>query len=256
MKPALSFLQGPKPLDWQDFPHGDYIRLGVERKIAQWLPRMFGYHMLKLGSLSGQLDTSKSSIKHQVCVAPFGAHVGVYAEIDELPFSENSVDACILSQCLEYHSDPHHILREAHRTLIPGGYILITGFNPFSLTGLAHLLPFSSQKLPWSGRFFTPARVKDWLDLLGFEIIADERFIHASLARGSRLSRFAPWRRFCRQYLRPMGSVYMLVARKRVTPLTPIKPKWHARTRPSFAPVKNAGLRQTRGQNYRSSDRP
>lgn len=254
MKPALSFLQGPKPLEWQDFPHGDYIRLGVERKIAQWLPRMFGYHMLKLGSLSGQLDTSQSPIKHQICVAPFGAHVGVFAEIDELPFSENSVDACILSQCLEYHSDPHHILRETHRTLIPGGYIVITGFNPFSLTGLAHLLPFSSQKLPWSGRFFTPARVKDWLDLLGFEIVADERFIHASLARGSRLSRFAPWRRFCKQYLRPMGSVYMLVARKRVTPLTPIKPKWHARTRPSFAPVKNAGLRQTRGQNYRSSD--
>ncbi|CCQ11706.1 FIG005121: SAM-dependent methyltransferase [Pseudoalteromonas luteoviolacea B = ATCC 29581] len=246
MKPALSFLQGPKPIDWQDFPHGDYIRCCIERKIGQWLPRMFGYHMLKLGTLSGQLDTSKSSIKHQVCVAPFGARVGVFAEIDELPFSENSIDACILSQSLEYHSDPHHILREAHRTLIPGGYLVITGFNPFSLTGLAHLLPFSSQKLPWSGRFFTPARVKDWLDLLGFEIVADERFVHSSLARGNRLSRFAPWRRFCKQYLRPMGSIYMLVARKRVTPLTPIKPKWHARPKPSFAPVKNAGLRQSR----------
>ncbi|WMN59774.1 methyltransferase domain-containing protein [Pseudoalteromonas xiamenensis] len=254
MKPALSFLQGPKPLDWRDFPHGDYIRCDIERKMAPWLPRMFGYHMLKLGSLSGQLDTSKSPIKHQVCVAPFGKHVGVYAEIDELPFAENSVDACILSQCLEYHSDPHHILREAHRTLIPGGYILISGFNPFSLTGLAHLLPFSSQKLPWSGRFFTPARVKDWLDLLGFEIIADERFIHSSLARGSRLSRFAPWRRFCKHYLRPMGSVYMLVARKRVTPLTPIKPKWHARARPTFAQVKNAGLRQTCDHKCESHD--
>ncbi|TMP75659.1 SAM-dependent methyltransferase, partial [Pseudoalteromonas ruthenica] len=26
MKPALSFQQGPKPLDWKDFPHGDYVR--------------------------------------------------------------------------------------------------------------------------------------------------------------------------------------------------------------------------------------
>ena len=125
-------------------------------------------------------NTSGGLSKHQQQCPLSQKHVGVVAEIDELPFSEHSVDACILSHCLEYHSDPHHILREAHRTLIPGGYIVISGFNPFSLCGLANCLPFSGQKLPWSGRFFTPARVKDWLDLLGFEILADERFIHAS----------------------------------------------------------------------------
>ena len=182
MKPALTFLQGPKPDVWQDFPHGEYLKAGIQKRLDEWLPRMFGYHMLKLGCLSGQLDTSASPIKHQVCVAPEGKQVGVFAEVDELPFYENSVDACILSQCLEYHSDPHHILREAHRTLIPGGYIVISGFNPFSLCGVAQMLPFSREKLPWSGRFFTPSRVKDWLDLLGFEIVGDERFIHASLA--------------------------------------------------------------------------
>jgi SAM-dependent methyltransferase len=250
MKPALSFRSGPKPLTWSDFPHGDYIKVGLERRMKAWLPRMFGYHLLKLGSLSGQLDTSKCVISHQVNVSPNQCKkTSVVAEIDELPFSEHSVDVCVLAHSLEYESDPHHILREAHRTLIPGGYLVISGFNPFSLCGLANLLPFSSQKLPWSGRFFTPARVKDWLDLLGFEIISDERFVYASLARGSRLSRFAPWRRFCRHYLKPMGSCYMLVARKRVAPLTPIKPKWHAR--PKWAPaVKNAGLRQTRDKSH------
>ncbi|HCV04201.1 class I SAM-dependent methyltransferase [Pseudoalteromonas sp. SSMSWG5] len=246
MKPALSFQEGPKPYSWQQFPHGDYLRAEIERKLTPWLPRMFGYHMLKLGNLSGELATSESPIKHQVCVAEQGLFTGVIADVDELPFYEHSVDACILSHCLEYHSDPHHILREAHRTLIPGGYIVITGFNPFSLCGLAQLLPFSRQKLPWTGRFFTPSRVKDWLNLLGFEIISDERFIHSSLARGNRLSRFAAWRSFGQQYLKPMGSVYMLVARKRVAPLTPIKPKWHAR--PQFSPVKGAGLRQTSKQ--------
>ena len=246
MKPALSFQEGPKPYSWQQFHHGDYLRAEIERKLVPWLPRMFGYHMLKLGNLSGEIATSESPIKHQVCVAEQGLFTGVIADVDELPFYEHSVDACILSHCLEYHSDPHHILREAHRTLIPGGYIVITGFNPFSLCGLAQLLPFSRQKLPWTGRFFTPSRVKDWLNLLGFEIISDERFIHSSLARGNRLSRFAAWRSFGQQYLKPMGSVYMLVARKRVAPLTPIKPKWHAR--PQFSPVKGAGLRQTSKQ--------
>ena len=186
MKPALSFHEGPKPYTWQQFPHGDYLRAEIERKLTPWLPRMFGYHMLKLGNLSGELTTSASPIKHQVCVAEQGLFIGVIADVDAFPFYEHSVDACILSHCLEYHSDPHHILREAHRTLIPGGYIVITGFNPFSLCGLAQLLPFSRQKLPWTGRFFTPSRVKDWLNLLGFEMISDERFIPASLARGKR----------------------------------------------------------------------
>ncbi|MFY8272681.1 class I SAM-dependent methyltransferase [Pseudoalteromonas sp. SSDWG2] len=251
MKPALSLQRHPAPHLWSQFPHGEYLQYDIERKMQPWLERMFGYHLLKIGDLSVQLDTSASPIKHQVGVAADASMAGVIAEVDELPFYEGSVDACILSLCLEYNTDPHHILREAHRTLIAGGYIVITGFNPLSFCGLASLIPFSSQKLPWSGRFFTPSRVKDWLDLLGFELIADERFLHASLARGSRLSRFARWRSFCKQYLKPMGSVYMLVARKRVTPLTPIKPKWHART--SFKPAIK-GVEVSRRQPQRRSN--
>ncbi len=235
MKPALSFHEAPRPENWQQFPHGHYLQTEIEQKLARWFPRVFGYHLLKLGELSGQLNTESCCIKHQICVAPSSDRAGVIADIDELPFSEHSVDACLLSHSLEYNSDPHHILREVHRTLIPGGYILITGFNPFSLCGMAKMLPFSRQKLPWSGRFFTPARVKDWLNLLGFEVISDERFIYSSLARGSRLSRFQGWQNFCKHYLKPTGSVYLIVARKRVSPLTPIKAKWHAR--PQFSPV-------------------
>ena len=33
MKPALSFQEGPKPLSWQQFPHGDYLRADIERKM-------------------------------------------------------------------------------------------------------------------------------------------------------------------------------------------------------------------------------
>lgn len=210
-----------------------------------WLERMFGYHLLKLGELSGAIDTTASPIKHQICVAEQGETAGVIADIDELPFAKNTVDGCILNHCLEYYSDPHHILREARRCLIPGGYLLLTGFNPFSLCGIARIAPFSQQKLPWSGRFFTPARVKDWLNLLGFEIVADERFIYSSLARGKRLSRFEQWQSFCGHYFKPMGSVYMLVAKKRVAPLTPIKPKWHAK--PSFQPAIK-GVQANRGK--------
>jgi len=69
MKPALSFQE---------------LRADIEQKMDQWLPRMFGYHMLKLGNLSGELNTSVSTIKHQVCVAEEGSYTGVIADIDDL----------------------------------------------------------------------------------------------------------------------------------------------------------------------------
>ncbi|MFH6952751.1 class I SAM-dependent methyltransferase [Pseudoalteromonas sp. XMcav1-K] len=243
MKPALSLQNTIQPHSWYDFPHGEYLKQEIEEIFTPWLNRIFGYHLLKIGELSAELDTSACVIKHQVNVAN-SSKAGVRAHIDELPFSEQTVDGCILSHGLEYLTDPHHCLREVHRVLMPGGYLVLSGFNPFSFCGLARILPFAKQKLPWSGRFFTPARVKDWLHLLGFEVVFEERAIYSSLARGKRLSRFAAWQSFCQHYLKPTGSVYVIVARKRVAPLTPIKPKWHAR--PQFNPaVRGVGLRST-----------
>lgn len=235
MKPALRFSQNSPPYIWQQFPQGEFIRSQIEAAMAPYLERVFGYHLLKIGDLSTQINTSASPIKHQVAVASHPYLGGVVADIDDLPFAQNSVDGCILTQSLEYHDDPHHILRETHRVLIAGGTIIITGFNPISFCGAARIWPFNYKRLPWSGRFFTPARVKDWLDLLGFEVLADERFIYNSLSSSPGISRFEWWGSACSKYLSSFGSVYLLVARKRVLPLTPIKPKWQRR--PSFKPA-------------------
>ena len=161
----------------------------------------------------------------------------VKADIDDLPLLEHSVDVCILSHALEFTLDPHHVVREANRVLIPNGYLIITGFNPFSLVSLNKVIPHRRKQNPWNERFFSPMRVKDWLHLMGYEILSDKRCLHTTLASKVGEGGVAQyWQKLAAKYFPNFGSVYIIVAKKRVLPLTPIKPKW--KLRPSFRPAK------------------
>ncbi len=235
MKPALSFQNKRVPQHWDEFPIGEYMLAEINNRLEPWWEQVFGYHLIKLGNLSTYIDTSGCSIKHQVNISEDTERAGIIADIDELPFVEHAVDAALLAHSLEFYPDPHHLLREAHRVLMPGGYLFITGFNPFSFCGLSRFFHFNSDKPPWSGRFFTTARVKDWLNLLGFEVLMEERFIFSSLSNRSDSVPFKAWRQYCEAHFPSFGSVYCIVAKKRVLPLTPMRPKW--RSRPGFRPA-------------------
>ena len=240
MKPALRYQHQAPPAKWQDFPLGEEIKNAIDGHLQLWWPKFFGYHLLKIGNLSCDLDSSTCQISHQVGVAESSDKAGVVADIDELPFFGHSVDAVVLSHCLEFFPDPHHLIREADRVLIPDGHLVITGFNPVSLCGLAKMAHFNSEKFPWCGRFFNAARIKDWLSLLGFEVLEDKRLMFNSLARQKGYKPHSWWQTFATKYFSYFGSVYIIVARKRELPLTPIKPEWRAR--PAFNPatIKNA----------------
>ncbi|TRX57503.1 class I SAM-dependent methyltransferase [Thalassomonas sp. M1454] len=250
MKPALAFNKPQEPLHWQDMPNGELIAQHIEDNLNLWWPRIFGYHLLKLGSLSAAIDCSLAMIKHQVMVNDRKGFADVIADIDDLPFTQHSVDACLLSHSLEFAIDPHHVLREADRVLIPNGHMVITGFNPISFAGLNKIIPFRRQETPWHGRFFTPMRVKDWLNLLGYEILEDKRILHRSLHSPIKSNGWLSnqWQRFANNYLSSFGSVYIIVAKKRVHPLTPIRPKW--KLRPNFKPVNVSSMQ---GNNHSSS---
>lgn len=260
MKPALAFEPPKPPSRWQQLPNGKAIAEAIDAQIAPWLDRMFGYHMLKIGSLSCGLNTEKSTIKHQVCVLEHSSHIAknsenvkskslVYADVDDLPFQKHSVDVALLSHCLEFTVDPHHVVREANRVVIPQGYLVITGFNPLSLAGLNRFIPFRRQKFPWAGRFFTSMRVKDWLHLMGYDILDDIKILPFGLETERNLENWwnRKWRAFAERYLSAFGSVYIIVAKKRKFPLTPIKPKWQVRAK--FAPINAPSLNTRTVQN-------
>ncbi|MBU2924331.1 methyltransferase domain-containing protein [Colwellia sp. 4_MG-2023] len=244
MKPALAFRQPHYPKSWQDLPNGDIILSAIENVLEPWWQKFFGYHLLKIGALSHEISCEHSPIKNQVSCSPNPCsgsqqnyNTDIVCELDDLPLLEHSVDVCLLSHVLEFSLDPHHVIREANRALIPNGYLVITGFNPFSLAGLNRIIPYRRKTMPWNEHFFSPMRVKDWLQLMGFEILSDERCLYSSLAGKMNEHGLANyWHSFAKNYLTSVGSVYVIIAKKRVLPLTPIKPKWQIRAK--FNPVK------------------
>ena len=248
MKPALSFRHPDLPTSWQDLPNGELIVNNIDQVLSSWWPKFFGYHLLKLGALSGEIDSSLCPIKHQLTLSNQSQTANIIAEVDDLPLLEHSVDVCVLSHVLEFSLDPHHVVREANRVLIPNGYLVITGFNPFSLVGFNKFIPYRRKQTPWNERLFSPMRVKDWLHLMGFEIQLDHRFLHSSLSGQYGESMFSTqWRKFAARYFPSLGSVYVIVAKKRVLPLTPIKAKWQLR--PRFEPVKVPSMNSSSKQN-------
>ena len=236
MKPALAFRQPQYPKSWQDLPNGSTILSAINLQLQPWWNKFFGYHLLKIGALSAEIETPDSLIPHHLSTSSLDGKGSVIADIDDLPFLKHSIDVCVLSHTLEFSIDPHHVIREANRVLIPDGYLVITGFNPYSLVGINQLIPNRRQRSPWREHFFSPMRIKDWLHLMGYEILADKRCVYSNLNGTLNNGVVASYsHRFFEKYLNSFGSVYVIIAKKRTLPLTPVKPKWQMRAK--FRPV-------------------
>jgi len=119
------------------------------------------------------------------------------------------------------------------RVLTADGWLILSGFNPHSLVGLGRLLPFMRRQHPWHARMFSPERIRDWLELLGFELVHYEAFGFSSLSSGSKIHW---WREnLGRDYCGYFASVYMLAARKRTIPLT-LEPERRWARKPLIVP--------------------
>lgn len=236
MKPALIKSHPAKPESWQDLPLGSDIKSLIESEIEDMSRKFFGYHLARLGHLSSQVELPSCPIKHQVNITDnLQPHTSLLATSSDLPLSENSVDAFLLAHELDFARDPHQVLREVDRTIMPNGYLVITGFNPFSLCGLFRFLPVSKGNALHDARFFSCPRVKDWLQLLGFEIVEAKHLLFNELFLKRKLREISKWNRWCHRYLSVFTTMYIIVARKREIPLSIVKPKW--KRKPKFSTV-------------------
>ena len=80
--------------------------------------------------------------------------VVVVHDFTELPFATQSLDLVVMPHVLEFSAEPHQVLREVERVLIPEGQVIICGFNPISMWGArqsagrmtgAHFLPLHGE---------------------------------------------------------------------------------------------------------------
>ncbi|GAB5379687.1 MAG: methyltransferase domain-containing protein [Aliiglaciecola sp.] len=259
MKPAFSTKKPLYPKTWSEIPVGDELKSQVESSLHDSCRSFFGYHLIKLGCLSRDIDLPSCTINHKIdvinkqCVraSQDNASSQIVADSHELPFSEGSIDAAVLAHELDFSRDPHQILREIDRVLIPNGHVVIVGFNPFSLAGIFRFLPMSRNKIVREARFFSRFRIKDWLNLLGFEVIEQHQLAFSSLLFKKKYRIFSGLEKLCRKYLPIFASVYIVVAKKRVVPLSLIKPKW--KPSPKFSPVR-ASMRNGIENNFREKN--
>ena len=157
------------------------------------------------------------------------------ADFRDLPIASNSADLVLLPHVLEFAEHPHQILREVARVLLPEAQVILSGFNPFSLWGARHAFR-RRMHYPWRGRFLSLMRVKDWLALLGFELVGGQMACYAPPSRQQKwLERFSFMEAAGERWWPIAGGVYFLQAVKRVRGVRLIMPKWSDRPAPAKA---------------------
>ena len=225
--------------DWFETPLGQYLLEQERAYFDKTVADVFGFNAVQLG-LAHHDFLRMSRIPLRVSAGP-DIEARVKLDFPLLPFATNSIDLLLLPHVLEFSDNPHQILREAERVLLPEGQLIICGFNPRSLWGLSRRFGQSSGEYPWCGRFISLPRVKDWLALLGFEMTAGRLGCYVPPFKQEKwLRRFRFLEAAGDRWWAIAGGVYFLQATKRVQSLRLIKPNWNEALRPkkSLAPVR------------------
>lgn len=211
--------------EWFETPLGNYLLQRERAYFDQVVADIFGFNAAQAGL--NQFDLLRANRM------PFRFRVGGEGDVDlcadmtRLPLASQSIDLLLLPHVLEFSANPHQILREVERVLMPEGQVLVSGFNPISLWGLRRLWPYSRRDYPWRGNFISLPRIKDWLALLGFEVTAGRLCCYAPPFRREKWLRRSQCMEAAGDRWFPLaGGVYFVLARKRVQGMRLITPSW------------------------------
>lgn len=211
--------------EWFASEQGGYVLTREQAYFDKTVADIFGFNAVQMGLPEQNfLRNSRIPLRFSAGNQP-GNDVRLVCT--ELPFDSDSLDLVLLPHVLEFSDNPHQIIREVERVLMPEGNLIISGFNPFSLWGLHRTLG-RKQGYPWSGQFITLQRMKDWLALLGFEVVGGRFAAYAPPFHHRKwLDRYAFMEKAGDRWWAVGGGVYFLHAIKRVPGMRLIKPKWN-----------------------------
>jgi len=226
-----------QPAKWLATPLGQYLLSLEQAYYDKAVADVFGYNAFQLG-LPG-IDLLRASRIALRCRVDLAESAGMRADFRDLPIASNSVDLVVLPHVLEFSDNPHQILREVTRVLLPEARVIIACFNPWSLWGFRRVFGRKA-RYPWSGRFINLPRLKDWCALLGLEISAGRMSCYVPPCASEKwLGHFEFMEAAGDRWWPIAGGVYFLQAVKRVRGMRLIMPKWSERMAPKkdLAPV-------------------
>lgn len=224
---------------WLESGYGHYL-LQQQQRCLREIPPLSGYHLLQLGMTPNPELFDGFSHLHQFSLASGCGTKGgaAVADFSELPLPCDSIDTLLLHHALDFSQSPHAVLREAVRVLMPGGHVVIIGFNPLSPWGL--IKPFGrlgGNQAIWRYNSLLRGRVTDWLEVLhcspSWLAWGGYQPPGSSLWWRDRMSGLERWGE---QLLPIAGAFYVVVARKLVArPLYSKGLRWSRAPVPSFA---------------------
>ncbi len=225
----------------------------MDELCAEDMSGIFGYFALQMGELSGRHDLLKNSriaadfslinkhiVKNQIDAGQQLGQDGspnnkieskrlIISSNEQLPIETDNIDLVVASHVLEFSTDPHRVLREIDRVLVPEGHCILIGFNPFSLLRVAHYLKPATYKKTNPYKMRAAYRVKDWFSLLGFEVLDVRHFGFRPNIKNKALFERLGWLESLSQKAWPvLGELYMLHAKKQVVAMRPYKKVWKA----------------------------
>ena len=170
--------------DWQ-WLSGELAHQIIGREITQvqkLLPNKFFATGLQLGIPCGRSYFNKVDGSMQVFVNPtltiheptadIQVDRHVFSDVNQLPFGRRAADLIIMPHTLDLNYSPIHVLREVSQIIDDDGVLALTGFNPVSFVGASKLISKKIKRRKDVPPSYTPGRVKEWLQLIGFEVTA------------------------------------------------------------------------------------
>ncbi|MBB3104527.1 class I SAM-dependent methyltransferase [Azomonas macrocytogenes] len=205
---------------WFEGPLGQQL-LAQEREIlARELKCCFGSYLVHYAPfIDSPLELEQ--IGRCVRIGPPLSGVEIQCHEQAWPLGENVADAVILQHALDFSRSPHALLREAARSVRPGGHIFIIGINPWSLWRLRSTFSFGAFH---QATCIKPSRVGEWLNVLGFAL--EKRRYGCYCPPLSSLSWRAhlAWLESLGQRIQmPTGGFYVLTVRKMMVGLRPLR---------------------------------
>ena len=205
---------------WYQQPLGTALLKAELSGLTSVLPQIFGYYIVQIGGPNYSELLAASPIHNHILVNQEPASSDVYqikCQLEELPFLPESIDVVVLFHLLEFSPQPMTILQEIYTALIPNGYVIIFGFNPYSLWSLT-----SNKDAPWSGSWLSPKHIRQYLAKIGFTIGDYKTFYFRPPSNNT--EKFLALEGLGQIFWPYNGASYMFVAQKTISGLTPIKP--------------------------------
>ena len=231
--------------DWCQTPRG---RKFVQSQNTAWkhIAEQLGsgYHFMELGLPLDENSELHNQYSHCFSFTPDQADQterGAIANFDELPLPSDTIDTVLLNCALDYGDQPHKILSEASRVLLPGGYMIIVTVNPLSLFGFyAWLKRLLSTQPLWQRHMFRRGRLLDWLKLLHLQPVYCVTTGYFLPAKSVNLfNKFPSAKKLLNSGHLPFAACQMIVAKKVVSrPIGLAKSNWQ------IAPAGEAAMHQ------------